>query len=141
MVQIRLSPTLVSGELLHQTPENDLLGSRFINFFFRNRLSFDLTYYHTIDENQIIDLNISNASGFTSRKVNGNQYTTNGWEIMANVQAIQNRDFQWEFALNWSKSIKKLTEIYGGQKFGDLKVGDRADAFYGSQWQKVLMEN
>lgn len=84
--------------------------------FFRNRLSFDLTYYHTIDENQIIDLNISNASGFTSRKVNGNQYTTNGWEIMANVQAIQNRDFQWEFALNWSKSIKKLTEIYGGQK-------------------------
>ena len=103
--------------------------------FFRNRLSFDLTYYHTIDENQIIDLNISNASGFTSRKVNGNQYTTNGWEIMANVQAIQNRDFQWEFALNWSKSIKKLTEIYGG-KFGDLKVGDRADAFYGSQWQK-----
>lgn len=118
------------------------MGSRFINFFFRNRLSFDLTYYHTIDENQIIDLNISNASGFTSRKVNGNQYTTNGWEIMANVQAIQNRDFQWEFALNWSKSIKKLTEIYGGQKkFGDLKVGDRADAFYGSQWQKVLMEN
>jgi len=105
--------------------------------FFRNRLSFDLTYYHTIDENQIIDLNISNASGFTSRKVNGNQYTTNGWEIMANVQAIQNRDFQWEFALNWSKSVKKLTEIYGGQKkFGDLKVGDRADAFYGSQWQK-----
>lgn len=84
--------------------------------FFRNRLSFDLTYYHTIDENQIIDLNISNASGFTSRKVNGNQYTTNGWEIMANVQAIKNKDFQWDFSLNWSKSVKKLTEIYGGQK-------------------------
>lgn len=61
--------------------------------FFRNRLSFDLTYYHTIDENQIIDLNISNASGFTSRKVNGNQYTTNGWEIMANVQAIKIKIF------------------------------------------------
>ena len=104
---------------------------------FRNRISFDLTYYHTIDENQIIDLNISNASGFNSRKVNGNKYTTNGWEIMANVQAIKNRDFQWEFALNWSKSVKKLTEKYGGQKkYGDLKVGDRADAFYGSQWQK-----
>ena len=56
---------------------------------------------------------------------------------MANVQAIKNKDFQWDFSLNWSKSVKKLTEIYGGQKkFGDLKVGDRADAFYGSQWQK-----
>lgn len=31
--------------------------------------------------------------------------------------------------------------IWWTKKFGDLKVGDRADAFYGSQWQKVLMEN
>ncbi|MEG0462978.1 SusC/RagA family TonB-linked outer membrane protein [Bacteroides sp.] len=103
----------------------------------RNRISLDVTYYHTIDENQIIDLNISNASGFASRKVNGNQYTTNGLEIVANVQAIKKRDFSWDFAVNWSKSVRKLTDIYGGQKkFGDLKVGDRADAFYGSQWQK-----
>ena len=103
----------------------------------RNRLSFDLTYYHTIDENQIIDLNISNASGFAKRKVNGNQYTTNGWEVMANVQAIKNKDFQWSFTMNWSKSVKKITQIYGDQKkFGELKVGDRADTFIGSQWQK-----
>lgn len=104
---------------------------------FRNRITFDLTYYHTIDENQIIDLNISKASGFGTRKVNGNQYTTNGWEVMANVQPIKNKDFQWDLSLNWSKSVKKLTDIYDDQKkFGDLKLGDRADAFYGSQWQK-----
>lgn len=103
----------------------------------KNRISFDLTYYRTIDENQIIDMNISEASGFNSRKVNGNQYTTNGWEVMANVQALKSNRFQWNFALNWSMSEKKLTEIYGGQKkFGNLKVGDRADAFYGTQWQK-----
>lgn len=103
----------------------------------RNRVSFDLTYYHTTDENQIIDLNISNASGFATRKVNGNQYTTNGWEVMANVQVIKNRDFQWDAAVNWSKSVKKITQIYGDmKKFGDLKVGDRADDFYGSQWVK-----
>lgn len=105
--------------------------------FFRNRVSLDVTYYRSIDENQIIDLNISNSSGFNSRKVNGNQYTTNGWEIMTNIQPIKTRGFQWDMALNWSHSVTKLTEIYGGQKkFGDLKVGDRADAFYGSQWQK-----
>ena len=104
---------------------------------FRNRITFDLTYYHTIDENQIIDLNISKASGFGTRKVNGNQYTTNGWEVMANVQPIKNKDFQWDLSLNWSKSVKKLTDIYDNQKkFGNLKLGDRADAFYGSQWQK-----
>ncbi|MDR2915012.1 MAG: SusC/RagA family TonB-linked outer membrane protein [Tannerella sp.] len=103
----------------------------------RNRISLDLTYYRTIDENQIIDLEISNASGFAKRKVNGNQYTTDGWEVMANIQAVRAKEFQWDFALNWSRSVKTLTEIYGGQeKFGNLKVGDRADAFYGSQWTK-----
>ncbi len=103
----------------------------------RNRLTFDVTYYHTLDENTIIDLSISNSSAFSTRKVNGNKYTTNGWEVMANIQPIKNRDFQWDVNLNWSKSVKKLTEIYGGQKkYGDLKVGSRADDFWGSQWQK-----
>lgn len=115
--------------------------------FLRNRLSLDVTYYHTIDENQIIDLSISDASGFNSRKVNGNQYKTNGWEIMANIQPVQLKNFQWDMAVNWSKSVRKISQIYNDQKtFGDLKVGDRADAFYGSQWQKsadgqVILDN
>lgn len=104
---------------------------------FRNRLSFDVTYYHTIDENQIIDLNISEASGFSKRKINGNRYTTNGWEIMANVQAIRQKEWGWNFTLNWSRSVRILSDIYGDlNKFGDLKVGDRADAFYGTRWEK-----
>lgn len=39
---------------------------------------------------------------------------------------------------NWSSNIRKLTKIYGGQdKFGDLKVGDRADAMYATEWEKT----
>lgn len=102
-----------------------------------NRIALDVTYYHTIDENQIIDLTISDASGFSTRKINGNQYTTNGWEIMANVQPIKQKEWDWSFALNWSRAVKKLSKIYDNQtKFGDLKSGDRADAFYGTQWEK-----
>lgn len=103
----------------------------------RGRVSFDLTWYRAIDENQIIDLNMSNASGFGSRKVNGNQYTTNGWEIMAGVKAVKANDFEWDFALNWSRSVKRLTEIYGDQKkFGNLSKGDRADDYYDTGWVK-----
>jgi hypothetical protein len=105
--------------------------------FLRNRISLDVTYYHTIDKNQIIDLSVSEASGFTSRKVNGNVYTSDGWEVMARAQPVKRAGFQWDLTLNWSKRVKELTEIYGGQKkFGNLNVGDRADALYASQWQK-----
>ncbi|SDL92959.1 TonB-linked outer membrane protein, SusC/RagA family [Pedobacter sp. ok626] len=104
---------------------------------FKNKLSIDFTYYHILDENQIIDLNISQASGFSTRKVNGNKYQTNGYEVVLGVKPIVNPNFSWNLNLNWSSSIRKLTEIYGNNpKFGNLVVGDRADSYYSTVWEK-----
>lgn len=105
--------------------------------FLKNKINLDVVYYNVKDENQIIDLNVSEASGFTSRKVNGNEYITNGWEIILGARPITMKNFRWETAVNWSKSVKKLDKIYGGQnKYNNLKVGDRADSYYGTVWQK-----
>ncbi|MGL4520482.1 MAG: SusC/RagA family TonB-linked outer membrane protein [Phocaeicola sp.] len=106
--------------------------------FLRNRLGLELTYYHMIDENSIIQLPISASSGFTQRYVNGNVYTTNGLEFILSATPIKNRDFTWSFSTNWSTNIRKLSEIYGGQdKFGNYSVGDRADAIYATEWEKT----
>lgn len=104
--------------------------------FLKNRINLDVTYYHIKDENQIINLNVSEASGFTSRKVNGNVYNTNGLEIIIGAKPIISKDFSWDVALNWSRYVRKLSEIYGGQnKYNNLSKGDRADALYGTVWQ------
>jgi TonB-linked outer membrane protein, SusC/RagA family len=101
------------------------------------KVGLEFTYYNVIDENQIIDLSTSEASGFKTRKVNGNKYKTQGLEIMANYSAVKSQNFSWDIAANWSTSVKKLTEIYNNQaKFGDLKLNERADSFYGTVWQK-----
>lgn len=101
------------------------------------RVGLEFTYYNVIDENQIINLNTSEASGFKTRKVNGNKYRTQGLEIMGNFSAIKNKNFSWNIAANWSTSAKKLIEIYNNQgKFGDLFLNDRADSFYGTTWMK-----
>jgi len=101
------------------------------------KLSLDFTYYHSLDENQILDMEISQASGFELRKINGNQYSTSGLEIMAGVKLFQKRNFKWDFKLNWSKRVKRLKSIYGGEEyFGNLKQGDRADSYYGTVWQR-----
>ena len=104
--------------------------------FIKNRISLDATYYHIKDENQIINLNVSEASGFTSRKVNGNVYNTNGVEIILGAKPIITKDFTWDVAVNWSKHVRHLSEIYGGQsKYNELSEGDRADAYYATVWQ------
>ena len=104
---------------------------------FLGRVSLDFSYYRNIDTNQILDMLISQASGFDSRKINGNKYTTNGIEAMIGVKAIDMKDFKWNFDLNVSHSVRKLTEIYGGEEyFGNLREGERADAFYAEVWQR-----
>ncbi|WP_448789048.1 SusC/RagA family TonB-linked outer membrane protein [Bacteroides graminisolvens] len=105
--------------------------------FANNRASLELTYYHVVDENQIIDLPISEASGYTSRKVNGNVSKTNGLELVLGVVPIKRKKFSWSLTTNWTTSIRKLTEVYGDMaKYGNLKVGDRMDAIYATVWQK-----
>ncbi len=104
---------------------------------FNNRLTFEGTYYHVLDENQIINLNVSDASGFVSRKENGNEYTTNGIELVANLKAVQAQGFSWNVGMNWTHAVRKITNIYGGaSRYNNLRVGDRADAYYATVWQK-----
>lgn len=101
------------------------------------RMGLEFTYFNVIDENQIMDLSTSEASGFTSRKVNGNRYRTKGFEIMANFNAIKQTNFKWDIAANWSTSEKRIIEIYNDQaKFGNLFLNDRVDSYYGRVWQK-----
>lgn len=101
------------------------------------RVGLEFTVYNVIDENQIIDLNTSEASGFATRKVNGNKYSTRGLEIVGNFSAIKNKNFSWNIGANWSTSAKKIVEIYNNQdRFGDLRLNDRADSFYETVWQK-----
>jgi outer membrane receptor protein involved in Fe transport len=40
--------------------------------FIKNRIGLDLTYYHSIDENDIIYFPVSQASGYSSKLINAN---------------------------------------------------------------------
>lgn len=126
---------IINPNILPEKSTSVELGAAFS--LFKNRISMDFTYYNVLDENQIIDLSISQASGFNSRKVNGNKYRTNGYEVMLNAAPIQNQNFAWNVGINWTHSVKRLTEIYDNQaKFGNLQLNDRADSYYDVVWQK-----
>ncbi|MDR1500120.1 MAG: SusC/RagA family TonB-linked outer membrane protein [Tannerellaceae bacterium] len=103
----------------------------------KNRLSLELAYYRIKDENRIIDLNLSESTAFSSRKVNGNVYSTDGYEVVVGAQPISRGSFKWDITANWSRSVKRLTAIYGDQStYNNLKTGDRADTYVSDVWQK-----
>ncbi|UII20609.1 SusC/RagA family TonB-linked outer membrane protein [Fulvivirga ligni] len=126
---------LVNASIMPEKSTTSEVG--FSTSLLERKVSIEGTYYRILDENQIIDLSISNASGFSTRKVNGNEYTTNGFEAMIHYMPINTSDFSWNVGLNWTRSVKKITDIYGdNEKFGNLKEGERADSYYGTVWQK-----
>lgn len=128
--------TLLNPDILPQKTTSYEVGVS--TSFLRNRIGVDLAYYRMLDENSIIELPISEASGFPYRFVNGNEYTSNGFELIVSANPIRNKDFSWNVSTNWSSHIRKLAKIYGGQaKFGNLSVGDRADAMYNTEWEKT----
>ncbi|MDM1045788.1 SusC/RagA family TonB-linked outer membrane protein [Myroides sp. 1354] len=105
--------------------------------FYKKRFNMDVTYYRVLDSNFIIDYPVSEASGFNNMKVNGNEYTTNGWEISLTGAVVKNDNFQWNSAINWSARTRKLTKIHeDAEKFGDLRLNDRVDSYYGTEWMK-----
>ncbi len=105
--------------------------------FLKNKISLDVIYYNVIDTNQIIDLPISNTSGFENRKVNGNEYTTNGLEVVLNATPIRTDNFRWNIGANWSRKVKKITEIYeGNNTYKNLRLNEREDSYYATVWQK-----
>ena len=103
----------------------------------KNRLSVDLTYYNVVDENQILNLPLSESTGSTSMKVNGNEYTTNGFEIVVSATPVKKTNFSWNITTNWDTRVKKITQIYGDEaKYGNLSLNERVDNFYSTGWLK-----
>ncbi len=107
---------------------------------FENRLLFDFTYYSNIDGPKIFSLPISSASGSNYALVNGIKVERKGIELSASgVPVFSPGGLKWEISANYSTSQQFLKEIYPGvEKYNIyLKVGDRMDKMYGTDFVKT----
>jgi TonB-linked SusC/RagA family outer membrane protein len=96
--------------------------------FLNNRLGFDVTYYHSISKDQILNINVSSATGYVKAAVNSGSMRNKGIELILRGTPVKTADFQWDASLNFSANKNKilsiregLTEIpYGGPSGGYL---------------------
>lgn len=118
--------TPISGESMFSTPTTNnnpkLVPERQKSFetgleasFLKDRVGFNVTYYHARQINQIMPISVSTSTGFSTFFVNGGTVQNSGLEVGVNLVPIRKRDFMWSMDINWSKNNQKVISLYNNQ--------------------------
>lgn len=79
--------------------------------FFKNRFSFDATYYNRNSDKQITTLSMDPATGYSSQNANLGKIRNHGFEVSLSVVPVRISDFTWTLNLNWTKNWNKVIEL------------------------------
>ena len=82
--------------------------------FFNNRLGLGFTVYRQRNENQILNLDISGASGYGSTTINAGVIENEGFELQMTGTPINTDNITWNSTLNFSKNESMVVELYPG---------------------------
>ncbi len=91
---------------------------------FKNRLGIDITYYDQSTSNQILPIEVSDATGFSNRMINAGEIQNRGMELMINATILKSRDFSWEMSLNLSRNRSEVVSLVPGIDSHTLLSGD-----------------
>jgi outer membrane receptor protein involved in Fe transport len=105
---------------------------------FGSRLNIDVAVYNKITIDQIVQAQISDASGFSDTRINSGKSRNKGFEMLLNVRPVQNRNFFWDFTANTSYTITKVLSLLTDKPGERITVG--VHAFNGELRQIVGQE-
>ncbi|GAB4414069.1 MAG: SusC/RagA family TonB-linked outer membrane protein [Bacteroidia bacterium] len=83
--------------------------------FFQSRVRLDAAYYFKKSIDEILPVQISNASGYQFTLVNVGQLQNQGFEALLSVIPFQSEHFEWESSFNVSYNISEVLQLAGGQ--------------------------
>ncbi|MBB1283407.1 SusC/RagA family TonB-linked outer membrane protein [Flavisolibacter sp. BT320] len=113
---------------------------------FLNRIGLDVSVYKNNNINQILAVDVSPSSGFTTAQINAGNIVNEGVEISLSGTPVQSRDFSWDVTVNWAKNRNKVEELYPGlesylyatNRFDtrlEHRVGGEWGMYYGRKWR------
>lgn len=83
--------------------------------FFNNRVGFEAAYYYQNNNNQVIDISVSQATGFTTAKVNAARFVNKGLELDLKLTPLMRLGkFTWNVSANLSILDSKVLDVYQG---------------------------
>jgi TonB-linked SusC/RagA family outer membrane protein len=80
--------------------------------FFNNRISLDASYYNTNSFDQILDVDVSASTGYTSKLLNAGHINNQGIEVQLNLTPLKTANgFSWDIGVNYSRNRSKVVEL------------------------------
>lgn len=80
--------------------------------FLKNRIGFDVTYYHTKSKDLIIPVPIDPSTGYLFKTINAGEMTNKGIEAVVTVTPVRNDNFSWDLTWNFARNRNKLVNLY-----------------------------
>ena len=82
--------------------------------FVNNRVGFDLSVYKTNTIDQIMPVEVSQATGFNFKYVNAGEMENKGIEVSLFGFPIRSNDFSWRINVNWARNVNTVVSLHEG---------------------------
>ncbi|OKS87403.1 hypothetical protein RG47T_2864 [Mucilaginibacter polytrichastri] len=79
--------------------------------FFNNRIRLDATIYNTNTINQILNVNVSQSTGYIQKLINGGKINNKGLEVQLGLTPVKVKDFSWDVNVNYSRNKSKVVSL------------------------------
>jgi hypothetical protein len=90
---------------------------------FNNRVNLDVAVYRKITSDQIVPVQISDAAGFISTRINSGKSKNEGFEALLSFAPFRTRNFTWDFTANTSYNKTKVLSIVTNTPGERITVG------------------
>ncbi|MBB3698775.1 SusC/RagA family TonB-linked outer membrane protein [Flammeovirga yaeyamensis] len=114
--------------------------------FLNNRIGFEAVYYQKNTYDQIVNADVSAASGYRYTTINAGEIENKGVEFMIYGTPVQTADFQWDVSLNLTKNVNTVKSLADGvdsfvlgEYWGlttEARPGEAMGTLYGIKYQR-----
>jgi TonB-linked SusC/RagA family outer membrane protein len=96
--------------------------------FLHDRIGFAADYYHSNTYNQLLQIPLPVATGYSNQYINAGNIENHGLEFTVTARPIKNKDFTWELSGNFSLNRNKVISLSPNLSIVDLGGADQRSA-------------
>ncbi len=88
---------------------------------FESRVDLSATYFSNTTFDQIMPLQVSQATGYASQYINAGEMLNRGVELSLGLVPLRSADFDWSIRTNFTKVNNEVVELYADLKSLDIQ--------------------